>query len=182
MFLCHVNKDWTPGTPIPNLTQMGHLGSALHLALVWKLVGPEAGRQSRFLGGCSLPATQEGSISTGCDSRRPVKGASTIFSKKPVGLIIQLQNFRSQGRMHFNDSGERIKLNTLSRISFPCLLSPAFSRPLCAPRGLSPWPASPPLQSRCCPLANEEGRARRGLRSVSRRTSSKVTFQQDEVS
>lgn len=181
MFLCLVNKDWTPGTPIPNPIQMGHLGTAWHLALVGKLVRPEAGPQSRFLWGCSLSSTQEGSISTGCDSRRPVKGASIILSKKPVGPIIQLKNFRSQGRMHFNDSRERIKLNTLSRISFPCLLSPAFSRPLCAPHSLSPWPAAPPLQSRCCPLA-KEGRTGRGLRSLSWCRSSKVRFQQDEVS
>lgn len=56
-----------------------------------------------------------------------VKHASIISSKTPIGLLFQLKNFRVQGRMHFNDSREWIKLNTLSRIFFPSLLSPAFS-------------------------------------------------------
>lgn len=79
--------------------------------------------------------------------------------------------------MHFNDSRGRIKLNTLSRIFFPRLLSPACSEAsVCAS-----WVSASALnQQRLCraTVLAKEPRARKG---TTWRRFSKVTFRQDKL-
>lgn len=105
--------------------------------------------------------------------------ASIIFSKSLSDRLFQLKNIKVQGKMHCNDSRERIKLNTLSLISFPRLLSPAFS----AASVCAGWVSASVL---CHPVCRatamvKERRARLGLRGSFRNRSFKVTIQQDEV-
>lgn len=138
LFFYHGNKELDSHSNL--IHSMNRLGSILHLILVWKLCGSEDWRSSRFLRGCSHLTTQEGSISTGLRFPTHLYVCFLYLQRKSLlDWLFQLKNFKVQGRMHCNDSRERIKLNTLSRLlrSF-CLR--------CV--GLSPGLASPSLQSR----------------------------------
>ena len=129
-----------------------------------KRLGGWAGSQK----GCSYPATQEGSISTGLRFHMHHSVCIHYLQQKaPLDWLFQLKNFRVQGRMHFNDSREWIKLNTLSRIFFLASSHPPAPRraSVCAS-----WVSAPALNRRLCraTVLAKKPRARKGTKGRKR--------------
>lgn len=81
--------------------------------------------------------------------------AAAIFrgEKSLLDWLLQLKQFRVQGKMHFNDSREWVKLNTLSGIFFPTLLS-LPSQCFCLRCSPAPCLKPPPLLRRQLLLKN----------------------------